>query len=154
MLWTLLSFSAIASSPVDYPFTGVHMRHTVNPLDVRLVAPPPTPSTGIHTATVYGYMQGGVSMVSMVDLDSLTHVAWHAVGWDDSGNITNATSWEAVAPTLVSSAHAVGTRVHLNLMPPNSTHESVLSSESRRRRADSNSTSARRLAKTRCLPPR
>ena len=135
MLWTVLSFSAFASSPMEHHFSGVHMLHTLEPLEVRLAAPPPTPSKGTHTATVYGYMQGGVSMVSMVDLDSLTHVAWHAVGWDASGNITNTDSWEAVAPTLVSSAHAVGTRVHLNLMPPNSTHVSVLSNESRRRRA-------------------
>jgi MYXO-CTERM domain-containing protein len=74
-------------------------------------------------------------MVSMIDLDSLTHVAWHAVGWDASGNITNTSSWEAVAPSLVASAHAVGTRVHLNLMPLHSTHVSVLSNATNRSNA-------------------
>ncbi len=135
MILTLISLTAFASSPETPHVTGVHMLHTMEPLDVRLDAPPPTPSTGTHTATVYGYMQGGVDMVSMVDLDSLTHVAWHAVGWDASGNLTNTSSWEAVAPTLVASAHAVGTRVHLNLMPPKSTHISVLSSAERRTHA-------------------
>jgi len=70
-----------------------------------------------------------------VDLDSLTHVAWHAVGWDSSGNITNTSSWAAVAPTLVTSAHAVGTRVHLNLMPDDETHAAVLSNPTRRANA-------------------
>ena len=111
------------------------MRHTTEPLEVRLHAPPPLPSKGVHAATVYGYLQGDASTVSMVDLDSLTHVAWHAVYWDSAGNITNTDSWEAVAPTLVSSAHAVGTRVHLNLMPSGDTHGSVLSNATNRANA-------------------
>lgn len=132
MLWTTLGLTALASTT---PSPGVHMLHTLNPPAVRLEAPPPVPSKGVHTATVYGYLQGNASTVSMVDLDSLTHVAWHAVGWDSSGNITNTSSWEAVAPTLVSNAHAVGTRVHLNLMPENATHAAVLSNATRRANA-------------------
>jgi len=135
MFWTTLSLTALASSTGAPTDMGVHMMHTKNPLEVRLHAPPPVPSVGVHTATVYGYLQGNASTVSMIDLDSLTHVAWHAVGWDNTGNITGASSWEAVAPTLVMNAHAVGTRVHLNLMPENSTHVSVLSNPTHRANA-------------------
>ena len=135
MIWTTLGLAAMASTSSLHIEPGVHLLHTLEPLHVHLDVPPPTPSEGVHTSTVYGYMQGTSSRVSSIDLDSLTHIAWHAVYWDSEGNITNTAAWAEVAPTLVAQAHAVGTRVHINLMPESSTHDDVLLNPTRRANA-------------------
>ena len=91
-----------------------------------------TPSTGLSwskapsrrrptrratSGTVYGYVYGGPAAIDRVDFDSLTHLAWHHVDMTATGNVYNESSWLTYGPDFVDAAHAVGVKVHLNLMP-------------------------------------
>ena len=78
---------------------------------------PPSHSPGEHHGTVYGYVFGGPAAIDRVDFDSLTHLAWHHVDMTSTGNVYNESSWLTYGPDFVDAAHAVGVKVHWNLVP-------------------------------------
>ena len=116
--WCAFSASALASSSIHEERLGVHQRHTIDrPVMVEGPIAPPSHSPGEHHGTVYGYVFGGPAAIDRVDFDSLTHLAWHHVDMTSTGNVYNESSWLTYGPDFVDAAHAVGVKVHLNLMP-------------------------------------
>lgn len=96
----------------------------------------PVPSAGRPDMTVYGYLPYWASDPLAVDFDSLTHVAWFDVGLAANGAVTGADSWMGIRESLVSAAHASGTKVHLCVaLFDEDTQRSILTSAEHRARA-------------------
>lgn len=132
----VLSLASAVAAPAstDQPIGAHHSQEHLRPRSAPdYPVTPPLRSKGEHIATVYGYVYGGSSSSSYVDFDSVTHVAWHAFNMDSSGNISDSAGWSSYGGTFVNNAHAVGTNVHISLMPTSTSNMStVLASASRR----------------------
>jgi uncharacterized protein (TIGR03382 family) len=116
--------------------TSVHAAHTRDQLGAQVPAIHAIPTEPAPRVTSYGYLPDWIDDPLAVDLDSLSHVAWFNVSLNASGHATDTDSWHAVANTLVDSAHAVGTQVHLTVaLFDETTQASVLSNESHRAQA-------------------
>jgi spore germination protein YaaH len=133
--YVLLSHLAMGSTFDTPPSThAVHAAQRIG--EETLIKAPKGLTAPASRVVSYGYLPDWIANPMMVDLDSLSHVAWFNVSLNGSGEVIDTGSWNAIAAELVEAAHAVGTKVHLCVaLFDEPTQAAVLSDPTHRNRA-------------------